>query len=176
MTTVRLVRVPSALFFGVLVCGSTSFPAPVRIGADAVVPLNPRSEYCRYVNWRPADGETVSLNPPRMSWPYRPDWPKNFGDAMHMFTLQISPNPDCSNPIVNVETECNFYNTIPALEPTRTWYWRVGYDAGTAAETWSEVRSFRIADDATVWDRSALAPENLRVPGHPATAGNWFGR
>ena len=46
---------------------------PVRIGAESVVPENPRSIYCRYVNWRPADGETVSLNPPRVSWPYRAD-------------------------------------------------------------------------------------------------------
>ena len=44
----------------------------VRVGAEARVPDNARRHYSRYVNWRPADGETVRLNPPRMSWPY---WP-----------------------------------------------------------------------------------------------------
>ena len=47
----------------------------IKIGTQAVLPDNPRSHYNRYVNWRPADGETVRLNPPRLSWPYWPDWP-----------------------------------------------------------------------------------------------------
>ena len=55
---------------------------PVRIGPEAIVPESPRSHYSRYVNWRPADGETVGLNPPRMSWPYWPDWPSDFRDAL----------------------------------------------------------------------------------------------
>ncbi len=141
--------------------------APVRIGEESVVSLNPRSEYCRYVNWRPADGETVALNPPRLSWPYRADWPASFADGMHMFTLEISQNRDCSEPVVDVETQCNFYNTIPALDAAKAWYWRVGYDVGSNAEQWSDVRSFRIAEDAAVWDRAALAPDKIRVPDHP---------
>jgi hypothetical protein len=76
--------------------------APVSIGSETIVPENPRSHYSRHVNWRPADGETVSLNPPRMSWPYWADWPNDFRDALHTFTLQISPDPDCSSPLINV--------------------------------------------------------------------------
>jgi len=85
--------------------------APVRIGSEAIVPENPRSHYSRYVNWRPADDEIVGLNPPRISWPYWADWPNDFSDTLHTFTLQISPNPDCSNPLINITCPFNFYNT-----------------------------------------------------------------
>ncbi|MFQ5811101.1 MAG: DUF4962 domain-containing protein, partial [Armatimonadota bacterium] len=139
----------------------------VRIGAEARVPENPRSHYSRYVNWRPYDGEVVHLNPPRMSWPYWPDWPNDWSDAVHTFTLQISSKPDCSEPIVDVTGPLNFYNTLPELKGAGTWYWRVGYDVGTAEERWREVRSFTIAEDAVVWDRSALAAPNLAERGHP---------
>ena len=119
---------------------------PVVIGAESVLPVNPRSEWCRYVNWRPADGEIVDLNPPRMSWPYNADAPEDFGDALHTFTLQIADNPEFANPAVDVNCALNFYNTLPALGPARTWYWRVGYDVGTQAEKWSATRMFTIAD------------------------------
>ena len=144
----------------------------VHIGSEAIVPENPRSHYSRYVNWRPADGETVRLNPPRMSWPYWPDQPNNFRYALHMFSLQISPNPDCSNPLVNVTCPYNFYNILPALVkgPTQEqnrWYWRVGYDIGPGRIKWSNIRSFIISEDATAWDRLALASPDLAGLGHP---------
>ncbi len=140
---------------------------PIVIGAESVLPVNPRSEWCRYVNWRPADGEVVDLNPPRMSWPYNADFPEDFGDALHSFTLQIADDPEFANPAVDVTCEFNFYNTLPALGPARTWYWRVGYDVGTQAEKWSATRAFTIADGATVWDRTALAEPDLAAMGHP---------
>ncbi|MHC4192182.1 MAG: DUF4962 domain-containing protein [Planctomycetota bacterium] len=144
----------------------------VHIGSEAIVPENPRSHYSRYVNWRPADGETVRLNPPRMSWPYWPDGPNNVRYALHTFNLQISSNPDCSNPVVNVTCPYNFYNILPALAkgPTHEqnrWYWRVGYDIGPGRIKWSNIRSFIISEDATVWDRSALADPDLAGLGHP---------
>ncbi len=141
--------------------------APIRIGADSVVPVNPRSTWSRYVNWRPADGETVTLNPPRMSWPYNANAPEEFGDAMHMFTLQIADNAQFDAPVVDRTCELNFLNTLPALDPGKTWHWRVGYDIGTDRERWSETRSFTIAPDATVWDRAALAEPDLAALGHP---------
>jgi len=141
---------------------------PVRIGLEAIVPESPRSHYSRYVNWRPADGETVRLNPPRMSWPYWPDWPNDFRDALYTFTLQISPNPDCSDPLVNATSTCNFYNMLPALVAEQNrWYWRVGYRTGTDQVEWSKIRSFTISEDAVVWDRSGLADPGLEQMGHP---------
>jgi len=151
----------------VALCAGAVVAAPIRIGAESVVPVNPRSEWCRYVNWRPADGEVVDLNPPRISWPYNADFPDDFGDALHMFTLQIADSPDFADPAVDVTCAFNFYNTIPALDPAKTWHWRVGYDVGTGAGKWSDVRSFTIAEDAVVWDRSALAEPDLAERGHP---------
>ena len=150
-----------------LLAARTPIAAPVRIGAESVVPENPRSLYCRYINWRPADGDTVHLNPPRMSWPYRADWPDNWGDAMHRFTLRISARPDCSDPVVDVTCPFNFYNTIPALQAGQRYHWRVGYDIGSRSEKWSDTRSFTIAEDAVEWDRSALAEPDLARRGHP---------
>ncbi|MBM4082268.1 MAG: hypothetical protein FJ278_21370, partial [Planctomycetes bacterium] len=82
-----------------LVAWSWAHGSPVRIGDGARVPDDPRSHYSRYVNWRPADGEVVALNPPRMSWPYWPGWPNDWSDARHTFTLQISAKPDGSDPV-----------------------------------------------------------------------------
>ena len=160
------------LILQLLVAQGQVFAGPVRIGPEAIVPESPRSHYSRYVNWRPADGETVGLNPPRMSWPYWPDWPSNFRDALYTFSLQISPNPDCSDPVVNVTCPYNFYNTIPALVKDSTqdqnrWYWRVGYHVGTGRIEWSKIRSFIISEEAVVWDRSKLANPGLAQMGHP---------
>ncbi|MGI5820225.1 MAG: DUF4962 domain-containing protein [Armatimonadota bacterium] len=139
----------------------------VQIGAESVLPVHQSSLWSRYVNFRPADGEVVDLNPPRLSWFYNANAPDDFGDAMHMFTLQVADNPQFDDPAIEVITPFNFYNTIPALDADATWYWRVGYDVGTEGERWSETRSFQIAPGATVWDRSALAEPGLEEMGHP---------
>jgi hypothetical protein len=160
------------LMLQLLVVQMQALAEPVRIGLEAIVPENPRSYYSRYVNWRPANEETVRLNPPRLSWPYWPDWPNDFRDALYTFSLQISPNSDCSEPLVNVTCPYNFYNTLPALVKNSTqeqnrWFWRVGYDAGSGRVKWSKIRSFVIADDAIVWDRSRLTSPNPALSGHP---------
>lgn len=142
-------------------------PDQVRIGTEARVPDNPRSHYSRYVNWRPANGEIVHLNPPRISWPYVPNGLLNWYSAAHVFTLQISSESDFSNPRVNVTCSYNFYNTLPELKGSDKWYWRVGYDVGSDSETWSPVRSFTLAKNATIWDRSSLAKDPLKGIGHP---------
>ncbi|HCA46565.1 MAG TPA: hypothetical protein DEP45_04135, partial [Armatimonadetes bacterium] len=156
----------------ILLCGLAVYiqplcAEPIRIGAESVVPVNPRSEWSRYVNWRPANGEVVDLNPPRVSWPYNARFPEEIGDAAHLFTLQIADNERFEAPVVDVTCEFNFLNTLPALNPKATWYWRVGYDVGTEQELWSDTRSFTIAADATVWDRAALAEPDLAAMGHP---------
>ena len=69
-----MIAIGRSALLGILVCVVLPRPVlcePIRIGAEAVVRENPRSRYSRYVNWRPADHETVDLNPPRISWPYQ---------------------------------------------------------------------------------------------------------
>jgi len=142
--------------------------AAVVLGPETAVPTDSREQYARYVGFRPANGATVYLNPPRMSWHYAPhidpsvrSYPGN-----RLFTLQIASTPDFADPEVVIErTSVNFYNFLPALRGGDTWYWRVCYDPGTDAEAWSEVRRFRIADDAVEWDRSGLRdPASLLGP------------
>lgn len=140
---------------------------PLRIGADASVSDNPRSHYSRYVNWRPFDGEVVDLNPPRMSWPLWPDWPKDWSDTSHSFTLQISARPDCSDPVVSVTSPYNFHNALPVLTGASKWYWRIGYDLGTPKQRFSAIRSFTISPQASQWDRSGLADPKFPIPAHP---------
>ncbi|MHC4187484.1 MAG: DUF4962 domain-containing protein, partial [Planctomycetota bacterium] len=143
------------------------YSEPVRIGVESRVEDNERSHYNRYVNFRPANGETVYLNPPRISWPYWPDFGNNWNEERHTFQFQVSSHKDMSEAVVDVDCDFNFYNTLPVLHEEKEWYWRVGYDVGTEKETWSPVRSFKISDDAQVWDRAALGSPNFAEFGHP---------
>ena len=117
-----MIAIGRSALLGILVCVVVPRPVrcdPIRIDAEAVVRENPRSQYSRYVNWRPADRETVDLNPPRISWPYWPDWPDNWSSEFHTFRLQISSQPDCSEPVVDVACAMNFYNCLPELKKAR---------------------------------------------------------
>ena len=144
--------------------------AGVSIGASSRVPPDPRQEHARWVRFRPGDGQVVDLNPPRFSWPYLPEivFPQPQVPADQLFTLLISKTQDFGQPDVEVrDTSCNFYNFLAPLEGARTWYWRVGYNVGTGRETWSEVRSFALADNTVAWDRSGLPGLLDGLTGHP---------
>ena len=143
--------------------------AAVQIGSDALIEDNPRAYYSRLVNVRPADGETVNLNPPRFSWFYYPRVEEKLkrGETLagnHIFTFQISANPDFGDPVVNVTTPYNFYNTLPVLRGSERWFWCVGYDVGTENEWWSSVYSFTIAPGAVEWKRSEFVSPLLKHP------------
>ncbi len=130
---------------------------------------NPRTHFSRSVNEAPADGETLTLNPPRFRWRYHPEGNRG---GLFMFIFQISTTPGFDKPVVNVTTPFNFYNSIAPLDGTGTFYWRVGYIEGDNAEGktpfhWSPVRSFRIADNARVWDRSLIAHPDFSDKPHP---------
>lgn len=159
--------------------GAASAESPAFIDSACKLPDNAREYYARFVKFRPPDGTTVHLNPPRFSWAYVPDLFPQGSDypAQQRFTFQVSKAEDFANPQINVEnTPFNFYNTIGPLGSGGEWFWRVGYNVGTSEETWSEVRSFIIARDAVVWDRSALADPGKLLSGHPRlcfNAENW---
>ena len=151
-----------------LLCASLSACAAAVIGEGAKLPDQPRSHYSRYVNWAPADGEMVDLNPPRFRWPYDEGWlGTDPEDAAHTFTFQIAGDRQFSQPVVDATCEFNFYNTIAALPSAGPWYWRVGFDIGSPDSHWSDVRSFSVAAEATVWDRADLAKPDLAKLGHP---------
>ncbi|MGD8239091.1 MAG: DUF4962 domain-containing protein, partial [Armatimonadota bacterium] len=170
LTSLRNLRFLHAL----IACVAVSLPAwaaPVRLGADCRLDDDPHEYYSRFVTFRPADGATVSLNPPRFSWPYVPGiFPDENGTYPpdQLFTLQIASRPHFHEPTVEVAyTPYNFYNAIPVLRGADKWYWRVGYNVGTEREEWSDVLSFTIAPDSTEWDRSAMADPAKHLRGHP---------
>ena len=127
------------------------------VGSNSKINPDPRQNHARFVRFRPGDNQTVTVNPPRFSWPYVPEivFRDKIRKSDQRFTLQISKNKDCANPVVEVKnTEYNFYNFLPKLTGSRVWYWRVGYNVGTGKEQWSDIRSFKISEDAVDWDRS----------------------
>lgn len=129
-----------------------------------------QEHYSRYVNFRPGDGETVYVNPPRFSWGYLPEIIPKTKDipSNQKFTLQISKTKSFKKIYIEVkDTPYNFYNILKPLEEARTWYWRVGYNVGTSYEKWSRIRKFIIHPKAVIWDRSSLAEPDLASKGHP---------
>jgi hypothetical protein len=163
----------AALFLVVSVSLSVCGGDDMRVIDDGCkLPDDERESYSRYVNFRPADGAVVHLNPPRFSWPYLPDTvPESTSVPEQIFTFQISSTQDFSD--VHMEGKdvpYNFYNALPALgspSARKKWYWRVGYNVGMKDERWSSIRSFIIDEDAIVWDRSVLADPDLASIGHP---------
>ena len=153
--------------------------SPVVIDSTCKLSDDSREYFARFVKFRPTDGATVNLNPPRFSWSYAPNLfeQNNRYSAQQRFTFQVSKTADFVAPEINIrDTPFNFYNTIPPLSGSGKWYWRVGYNVGTSKETWSDVRSFTIEPNSAVWDRSALADPGKFLKGHPRlcfNAENW---
>ncbi len=152
-----------------LAAATAAVAAPIVLGPETAVPTDPRQVHPRYLGFRPADGQTVDLNPPRMSWPwYAETLPDGTPAGDRRFTLQIASTPDFAEPkVVAADVRVNFYNALPPLRGADRWYWRVAYDPGTEGERWSDVRSFTIADGATVWDRSGLTDPAELLGAHP---------
>ena len=137
-------------------------PKSHRIGKEALIELPKAALYSLGPNFRPGDGDTVDTNPPRFCWSYSPNPAKSHTDiSVKEFQFQVACDKEFKDLAVNVRTNCNFYNFIAPFKKKACW-WRVGYinsDTEKEPSAWSKVRSFTIADGATVWDRSMLADE-----------------
>jgi hypothetical protein len=133
------------------------------IGSDALQSVPTASSWSAAVNFRPGDGETVEQNPPRFSWPYIPsvDSFLPYTDkSVNRFRFKISPNSNMSSPVVDVECNYNFYNTLAPLTAGNTYYWQIEFmTLAEVHEADSAIRSFTIAADAVEWDRSDLVDE-----------------
>lgn len=166
---VSLLAITILLIIGVISV-SVYGDAEVKIINDKYkLPDDNRESYSRYINFRPADGALVSLNPPRFSWSYLPDIvPESTTVPEQIFTFQIASDSNFNDIHLQAkDIPYNFYNAIPALDAGKRWYWRVGYNVGMENERWSDVRSFTIDKNNTVWDRSILADLDLAGIGHP---------
>jgi len=155
--------------------------AAERISSEALLPIDEEMLHCNFVNAAPADGALAQVNPPRFRWFYVPN-PSTFTSAarvLYRFRFQIAAEPTFAEPVVDVQTDLNFYNELAPLPEGTTYYWRVGYmcqmaswdgqkvsvPRETTPSTWSAVRSFRIGPGTDVWDRSVL--RDVHLGDHP---------
>lgn len=173
---------PYAVFITLLSCLLIATAHPAE--PDGFVKPDSRWERAQYLQARPADARPANVNPPRFSWPYVPGsvvQPSQREVPLATFTFQIAASPSMQNPIVDIETPWNFYNTLAPL-PAGTWHWRVGYrsDGERRVSTWSPIRSFVVTEETPVWDRSGYSKylEALAKRPHPRLmpeGGTWFG-
>ena len=160
LTPQRVLPLPTILRSGLpaLLLFLTFSPGGTDSFAQGLIDPDPRWEYPQFLGFRPADGRSAEVNPPRFSWPYRPEIVGAQDEARRLFRFQLDPDPGFPSPVVDVEVDYNFYNTLEPVAPG-TWYWRVGYDheANGSVDEWSSVRSFSVSGNEPVWDRSGHA-------------------
>ncbi|MFH2067486.1 MAG: DUF4962 domain-containing protein [Pseudomonadota bacterium] len=155
------------LFF--LFTGIAASEASITVKQNNI-PSNPLQIQARYINFRPFEGQTVSTNPPRFSWPYKHSivFTKYFEKADTRFTLQISKTNNFLNPYYERKNlDYNFYNYLPVLKGQSRWFWRVGYQKPKGKIYWSKPRSFFIDRNSIKWDRMKFPQTIDRLSGHP---------
>jgi hypothetical protein len=136
--------------------------------------------YPHFLTFRPANGATPKINPPRMSWPYVAGViPDEDVVAQRSFILQISALKDFSRLELEIETELNFFNALAPL-PAGTWFWRVGYLSTNGGIEWSPSRRFIVTETTPVWDRTPLQQARKQITSmpHPRLGpadGDWEG-
>lgn len=113
------------------------------------------------VVYKPAEGETVAVNPPGFVW-----LPEEGADG---YILQCAKNPDFMiYSYEKREIELNVHCPDRTFSPGK-WYWRYTFVTkdGKQAE-WSVVRSFTIPDDAVRFPKPTIDDLVERLPdGHP---------
>jgi hypothetical protein len=139
------------------------------IGDEALIKPDSRMLFSTYVNNSPGDGMVAEVNPPRFRWYYLPN-PLTLGDSLirpSIFRFQVAENKDFKDPIVDVDTELNFYNELAPFPEGRIYYWRVGYILHGEKEpsSWTKTFTVNIPAGTLKWDRTAL--KNPTFEGYP---------
>lgn len=174
--------------------------AQTVISTQSALPPPPDGQYQSMMNFLPANGDVVTLNPPQFQWLYSTNFPALYTDPIaKTFVFEIATDNLFANVQVNVTTPWNFYNTLAPLTPGNMYYWRIGYVQGinntggviSPASTngaiyfWSSTNSFSVAMSALTWDRSGMAdmayvaskafhPYTVFNPGNRAAVKSWL--
>ncbi|MCP4641028.1 MAG: DUF4962 domain-containing protein [bacterium] len=90
--------------------------------------------------YSPADGTTVSVNPPPFTWVPPAD------DLAYV--LELSQSPDFSHNVSRITGIDISTAVCPGYLVPGKWYWRYGIDSGKDTATLSKVRSFTVPEDA----------------------------
>ncbi len=138
------------------------------IGEEALLKLDSRMLFSAVVNNSPGNGMNAEVNPPRFRWYYVPN-PAEMQATIkpNTFRFQVADNKAFQNPLVNIDTDINFYNELAPFPEGKTYYWRVGYIlfGATKPSAWTETFAVRIPAGTPKWDRSAL--KNPDFTQHP---------
>ncbi|MBI5383773.1 MAG: heparinase II/III family protein [Verrucomicrobia bacterium] len=143
-------------------CIAAQLSAASLLSSNATLPLPPAAEWNLVVPFRPGDGETVSLNPPRFSWCYTPTPQTAATDRRDLtFRLQLSYESNFTSSFLDLTNDSNLFNALAPLQTNQAVFWRVGYIVVTNGSFlgWSATRRFTVAPGATEWDRSLYTNE-----------------
>jgi len=130
------------------------------LGLAAAPPISNRPPQPDEWGYRPADGATVRLTPPSLTWIHE--------NAAARYTVQWATRPDFSDAVTVTDVPWPTYTHHSAL-PTGTYYWRYRFTDKKGAESdWSVTRRFIVPADAVEFPMPTRAQQRERVPAqHP---------
>ena len=141
-------------------CFATALLCCTLVAATAALPISNRPARPDEIGYRPADGATVRLNPPSLTWLHEP--------AATRYEVQWSTRADFAGASTVTNLPFNVYTHCAALQPGR-YFWRYRFTTKDGqVSDWSIPRSFTVAPDATEFPMPTRAQQRERVPsGHP---------
>lgn len=104
--------------------------------------------------YRPAEGETVAVNPPSLSWVHEKD--------AVTYTVQWAANPQFKNATEANSIPWSVYTHHKTLAPG-TYHWRYRIHSAKGASPWSRTRRFTIPASATEFPQPTLAELKTRI-------------
>jgi hypothetical protein len=135
---------------------------PVRLEARAENTPAVQNRAAKPDEWgyRPADGATVRLNPPSLTWVLEPD--------AQTYTVAWSTTKDFARATTVADVPWPTYTHNAALPPGE-YFWRYRFvNKKGQASAWSAVRRFTVPADAAAFPMPTRAEQKERVPkAHP---------
>ncbi len=134
--------------------------ASALVSVEAAPQLNNRAARPDEIGYRPADGSTVRLNPPSLTWLHE--------TAADRYEVQWSARADLSDASTVTNLPFNVYTHSAVLKPDQ-YFWRYRFMTKDGqVSNWSTVRSFTVPEDAVAFPMPTRAQQRERVPqAHP---------
>jgi len=108
------------------------------------------------IGYRPADGATVRMNPPSLTWLHESE--------AQTYSVEWSRRTDFSDVSAVTNLTLNVY-THSATLPAGEYFWRYRFaDKNEKVSGWSKARSFTIPTDAIAFPMPTRAEQRERVP------------
>lgn len=119
----------------------------------------------------PADGEQLSVNPPRLMWP---DKYPHLGAVLDgvdeqdfkpevTYRVRLSRDPKFKKEVLTAERKWAFYNPFQKLDKG-TWYWQHAYVTPEGQEEWSPIYRFYITGKERLFNPPSLTDVLNKLP------------